>query len=372
MKIIVDNKIPYIKGALEPFAEVIYLPGSETTPAIVKEVDALITRTRTICNSSLLENSNVRMIATATIGFDHIDTNYCAEKGIEWTNAPGCNSSSVEQYVIAALCQLSVEQNFSLRDKTIGIVGVGNVGKKVARVATLFGMKVLLNDPPRAREEGDSDFVDLATIQQEADIITLHTPLNRSGEDCTFHLADESFFSALKKQPILLNTCRGEVVKTEALKKAIVQKQVSGAVIDCWEQEPNIDMELLEMVDIATPHIAGYSRDGKANGTAQSVQTISRFFDLGIDNWRPEAIEEPAHSEIALSSNIENQEEEIKRLILHTYPILDDDKRLRKSISDFEKQRGDYPVRREYLAYSVTNCNDENMAEILQQLGFKI
>ncbi|GET29786.1 4-phosphoerythronate dehydrogenase [Prolixibacter sp. SD074] len=202
MKIIIDDKIPYIKGALEPFAEVVYLPGSKTTPEVVKDAGALITRTRTKCNRELLEGSGVKFIATATIGFDHIDTEYCSETGIEWTNAPGCNSGSVEQYIASALAVLSQKRHFALSGKTLGIVGAGNVGKKVARIAGAYGMKVLLNDPPRERAEGKSNFVSLDEILAQSDIITLHVPLNMAGEDKTFHLADDAFFAKAKKKTI--------------------------------------------------------------------------------------------------------------------------------------------------------------------------
>ena len=178
MKIIIDNKIPYIKGALEPFAEVIYLPGDKTTPEIVKDADALITRTRTDCNAQLLTGSRVKFIATATIGFDHIDTAFCEQSGISWTNAPGCNSKSVEQYIASALIVMAERKNFSLKEKTIGIIGVGNVGAKVARLCEILGMRVLLNDPPRSRSEGNKGFVNLDELLRESDIITLHVPLN--------------------------------------------------------------------------------------------------------------------------------------------------------------------------------------------------
>src|SRR5512133_33932 len=155
MKIIIDDKIPYIQGALEPFAEVVYLPGPKTTAEVVKDADALITRTRTICNEKLLSGSSVKIIATATIGHDHIDTDYCDRAGIRWTNAPGCNAKSVEQYIASALVVMAEKKGWTLAGKTIGIVGVGNVGSKVAGIAGIFGMRVLLNDPPRARAEGE-------------------------------------------------------------------------------------------------------------------------------------------------------------------------------------------------------------------------
>src|SRR5664279_1922618 len=178
MKFIIDDKIPYIQGVLEPFGEVVYLSGPKTTPEIVMDADAIITRTRTICNQHLLESSSVKFIATATIGYDHIDTDYCAKAGIQWTNAPGCNSKSVEQYIASALFVLAQMKGFHLKGKTIGVVGVGQVGSKVAHICELLGMKVLLNDPPRERAEGPKQFCSLREIMKKADIITLHVPLN--------------------------------------------------------------------------------------------------------------------------------------------------------------------------------------------------
>ena len=195
MKIIIDDKIPYIRGAFENVAEVVYLPGSKTTPDVVKDADAIVTRTRTICNEKLLVGSSVKFIATATIGYDHIDTDYCDAAGIKWTNAPGCNSKSVEQYIASVLMVLAERKNLQLKDMCIGVVGVGNVGSKVARICEIFGMKVLLNDPPRERTEGSEKFVNIDRIKEEADIITLHVPLNMKGEDVTYHMADDTFFS---------------------------------------------------------------------------------------------------------------------------------------------------------------------------------
>ena len=205
MKIIIDDKIPYIKGVLEPFAEVVYLPGNKTTNEVVKNADALITRTRTVCNSQLLKDSSAKFIATATIGYDHIDTDYCAQAGIEWTNAPGCNAESVNQYIASALFSWSIRLRKDLAGMTIGIVGVGNVGSRVAKTCEILGMKVLLNDPPRERVEGSGKFVSLKAIQQEADIITFHVPLNMSGKDKTYHLGNEAFFQNLGKQALIIN-----------------------------------------------------------------------------------------------------------------------------------------------------------------------
>ena len=373
MKLIIDNKIPYIQGVFENVAEVIYLPGAKTTSEVVRDADAIITRTRTICNEDLLKGSSVKFIATATIGHDHIDTDYCRRAGIRWTNAPGCNSKSVEQYVASTLMVLAEKVLVNLKQSTIGIVGVGNVGSKVARIAELLGMKVLLNDPPRARAEGPEKFVNLQTILEEADIISLHVPLNMKGEDATFHMADEIFFSSLKKKPVLINSCRGEVVKTEVVKRAVQEHKIKAFVCDCWENEPDIDLELLAMTTIATPHIAGYSKDGKAKGTQMSVQAVSRFFNLNLDDWKPDGIEHPAEPLIIIDGKDLTDEQIIAQAILHTYDIRQDDQLLRANSSDFEKQRGDYPVRREFSAYTVRLKNTgERVEEVLKEIGFVV
>ena len=374
MKIIIDDKIPYIKGALEPFAEVIYLPGNKTTRDVVKDADAIITRTRTICNEKLLAGSSVKFIASATIGFDHIDTNYCGRVGIIWTNAPGCNSKSVEQYIISALLVMAEKKGFILSEKTIGIVGVGNVGSKVAHCCESLGMKVLLNDPPRARKEGLNGFVELDEILEQADIITMHVPLNINGIDKTFHLADDKFFSEAKKKPVFINSCRGEVAVKDALKFAITSGQISGAVIDCWENEPDIDTRLLNLIDLGTPHIAGYSKDGKAKGTSMSVQAVSRFFGLGIDDWECSNIELPSGSTvIEIVGQNKTEQQILSEAILATYDIRNDDRALRDAVESFEKLRGDYPVRREFPVFELSAINlNQRIIKKLLDIGFKV
>lgn len=373
MKFIIDDKIPYVKGALEPFGDVIYLPGAKITRDIVKNADALLIRTRTICNESLLSGSSVKFIATATIGYDHIDTAYCRNAGINWTNAPGCNSSSVEQYFASALVTYAEAKNLNLKDLCIGVVGVGNVGSKVARLCRLLGMKVLLNDPPRARTEDPSAFVSLKEIMTAADIISLHVPLNLHGEDATYHLADTGFFSGLKPRPLLINTCRGEVVNTSAVKTALAQGQVSGYICDCWEQEPDIDLELLSMAWLATPHIAGYSRDGKAKGTQMSIQSLSRYFSLGLDQWQPAGIEQPGNPVFELNGKGKNEQQLITEAVVATYNIRFDDSALRRDPTKFELLRGDYPVRREFAAFTIVPVNiAPSIIKLLKNMGFDI
>lgn len=373
MKIIIDNKIPYIKGALEPFAEVVYLPGNETTAEVAKDADAIITRTRTICNRELLQGSKVKFIATATIGFDHIDTDYCAEAGIEWTNAPGCNAESVNQYISSALFSWSMRKRKDLAGLTIGIVGVGNVGSKVAKTCEILGMTVLLNDPPRERAEGPEKFVSIQTIQKEADIITFHVPLNMEGQDATFHVANESFLQNLGKKPLIINSCRGEVVDSEAMYNAIEADDVSGFIADCWENEPEINLELLNHTDYGTPHIAGYSKDGKANGTQMSVQAISRFFKLGIDDWQPSKVELPENTTIEMDGNQRREYSILAEAVLSTYDIENDDEALKDSPHMFEKLRGDYAVRREFDSFTIKVKDiEEDTLRKLKKLKFNI
>lgn len=373
MKVIIDDKIPYIKGALEPFAEVVYLPGSKTTPEVVKDADALITRTRTICNERLLAGSSVKFIATATIGYDHIDTDYCKRAGIAWTNAPGCNAGSVEQYIASALHTWALEKREKLREKTIGIIGVGNVGSKVARFCETLGMKVLLNDPPRERAEGPEKFVPLDAILREADIITFHVPLNLDGTDATWHMAGPDFFGKLAKKPLVINSCRGEVLDTPAVKDALINGRIAGFIADCWENEPDIDLELLKMAYLATPHIAGYSKDGKANGTRMSVQALSRFFNLDLIDWQPKEIELPDTTEIFMDGSRRDEESVIAEAVLSTYDIESDSDRLKSSPEKFEKFRGDYPVRREFPVYTIHAKNvDKSTIHKLKTIGFRV
>jgi erythronate-4-phosphate dehydrogenase len=373
MKIVADDKIPFLKGALEPYAQVVYIPGKQINREILKDSDALLIRTRTKCNENLLEGTNVKFIGTATIGFDHIDTHYCSRNKISWTNAPGCNSSSVQQYIAAALLKISSESHFNLKDRTLGIIGVGNVGSKVEKFARNIGMKVLLNDPPRARLEGKKNFHNLNAVLSGSDIVTVHVPLNVAGEDYTYHLFNEDRFKKIKKGAWLLNSSRGEVTDTNALKKVLNSGKLAGAVIDVWENEPDIDLELMHEVLISTPHIAGYSTDGKANGTAMVVNYLSEYFNLPLENWYPENIPVPAFPDMSIDCDGKSEEEIIREAVNHTYNIDEDNAKLRFSPTDFEKQRGDYPLRREFPAYTVDlKQGTKKIRQILETLGFRI
>jgi len=371
LRIIADEKIPFLHGVLEPYAEVIYLPGHQINGKSVKKADALLIRTRTICDKSLLEGTCVKFIATATIGFDHIDTEYCKLNNITWVNAPGCNSSSVQQYISVALLMIAHSHGFNLSEKTLGIIGVGNVGLKVLAVANLLGMKVKLNDPPKVRNENIKGFIALDEILETSEIITIHVPLIRHGGDKTFHLFDSGNIEKMKKGAWLINSSRGEVIETNALKKALSSGKLGGAVLDVWENEPYIDLELLKRVFISTPHIAGYSSDGKANGTSQVVRSLSNYFGLPLHDFYPPNLPAPAQAEIVIEGAGKSNIEVVYEAVLHTYPIMDDHNRLQYSPETFELQRSQYPIRREFKEYTVRLLNGKpESLKVLRNFGF--
>jgi erythronate-4-phosphate dehydrogenase len=260
-----------------------------------------------------------------------------------------------------------------LSEKTIGIVGVGQVGSRVARTCGILGMNVLLNDPPRERTEGPAQFVSLASIRREADIISFHVPLNMDGVDRTYHMVDEPFLENLECKPLLINTCRGEVFETKAVYRAIEAGAISGLIVDCWENEPELDLDLLGRVDYGTPHIAGYSKDGKANGTRASVRAVSKFFGLGIDDWTPSGVEPPGKPVIDLWGNGQSVDSILAQAVLATYDIESDDRALRENPNLFEQLRGDYPVRREFASHAVRAVDVQSGAlDALRKLGFNV
>lgn len=373
IKIIADDKIPFLKGALEPFADIHYIPAKEINNAMLQDVDALIIRSRTLCNKELLENTTVRHIATATIGFDHIDKEYCRQNQIKWRNAPGCNSGSVMQYLASVLVRLSMKYDFNFTEKTIGIIGYGNVGSKVAKLAKEMGFTVLISDPPLQRAGVLPKSGSLNEIKEKADIITFHVPLNKKGPDKTCQMVNANFLKSLKPSAIIINTSRGEIIDSQALKQTLINKQIKGAVLDVWENEPDIDHELLHLVDYATPHIAGYSVDGKANGTAMSVQTISNYFNFGLKNWFPQNVPIPKNQELIVDKSASAKQEMLSKLILETYDIESDHQQLLLSPETFEKQRGNYPLRHEFANYQVNmKIDDPTLLESTKNIGFKI
>lgn len=324
MKLIVENKIPHIAPLLAelPVEPLFLSPGAITRDAII-DAEGLIVRTRTRCDAALLDGTAVRFIATATIGTDHIDLDYCRRRGITVASAPGCNAPAVAQWVFAALAAVRPDA------QTLGIVGCGHVGSIVERWGRAMGLRVLVNDPPRALREGPEGFCDLATIAREADVITFHTPLDAT----TRHLASREFFAALRRRPAIFNAARGAIVDTPALVEALDKGLAGAAAIDCWENEPNISTALLERVAVATPHIAGYSRQGKMRASIMAADALRRYLGMA-----PTGAAESVHRVPETVSLAE---------AAASYDIAADTALLRARTAEFEALRNGYSLREE-------------------------
>ncbi len=370
MKIVADDKIPFLRGVFESAGcEAVYLNGKDISPDDVRDADALIVRTRTKCDKALLENSSVKIVATATIGYDHINPAELAELGIKWCNAPGCNSSSVAQYITSLLVTLG-----EYSGKTLGVIGAGNVGKKVIKCAQSLGMKVLVNDPPRMEKEGKCGFAELDELISKSDFITLHVPLTYDGAYPTWHMCARDFFSKVKPGVVFINTSRGEAVDTAALIEAKKCGRVSKIAVDVWENEPDIDLELLGKHSvISTSHIAGYSTDGKANGTTAAVRSVAA--ELGIKelaDWScHHLLPAPEEGErITVPAGL-SADDAVRMAVLHSYNVSLDSENLKAAPALFEKLRGAYRVRREFPAFRVSGAGSE-ADKILKNLGFVI
>ena len=353
MKIIIDRDIPYIRGVLEPYADVEYLEGRSISAGDTANADALIIRTRTKCGEALLKNSHVKLIVTATIGFDHIDMEYCRKAGIHVATAAGSNARGVLQWVGAALSETAERQGWKPDEKCIGVIGVGHVGSLVARYAKAWGFNVLCCDPPRQQNETPDKisenctlyqpdrFVSFAHIAKECDIITFHTPLIKEGPYRTLHMADESFFNNINPESTIINSSRGEVVDTSSLLSALEGTSFT-CCIDTWENEPNIDNELLARALVSTPHIAGYSAQGKANATSMAVQAIAKQFGFPLTEWYP-------YEDVPKVTPHIISWEELRDTIKNYFDIAAESRILKKNPEQFEKLRNNYRYRTEYF-----------------------
>ncbi len=342
LHIVADRDIPYLKGVLEPYARVDYLPGSAIGSGDVRTADALLTRTRTRCDRALLDGSPVRLIATATIGHDHIDKEYCRERGIEVATAAGCNARGVLQYVMAALAVLSRQDGWKPGEKTLGVVGVGHVGELIYRYGELFGFRVLGCDPPRLRENPSLPYRPLEELLERCDILSLHVPFAKEGPDATRSLAGEDFFARMRPGTIFINSSRGPVMEDGALLRAIESGKVARAVIDTWNGEPGIDRGLLEAAALGTPHIAGYSRQGKAAGTAAVVRALSRHFSLPLTDWYPPQVE-PSRPDESITW------EQLEERMPAYFDIEAQSRALKAAPGDFEAMRDEYDFRTEFF-----------------------
>lgn len=409
MLFIIDENIPFAREAFGALGEVRLVAGRAITRDLLRDADALLVRSVTRVNAALLAGTRVQFVGTATIGTDHIDLDYLQQTGISFASAAGCNANSVAEYIVAALLHIAEQKRFLLAGKTLGIVGVGNVGSRVAEKARALGLRVVLNDPPLQKLLASSTPEALPAVLRQnlsrlsavtfhtldelmsADIITLHTPLIRNGAHPTLHLFDENRLRKIKPGGILLNTGRGEVIDNLALKKVMRSELLTAAVLDVWENEPQIDPELLERITLATPHIAGYSFDGKVKGTWLIYEALCRFLRVE-PNWDPVPfLPEVALSEIKVPASLFQKEEEawgaqklLAEAVCCAYDIVADDQALRKVVlwegatpedrgKHFDKLRHEYPIRREFFNYCVGTPAEMSMiAPRLRKIGFQI
>ena len=379
MKIVADENIPFAREAFGRLGDVATLPGREMSAGVLRDAEALFVRSVTQINAQLLEGTLIRFVATATIGTDHVDQDYLAERGIGFAYAPGCNANSVAEYVTAALLVMTKRWESTLEGKTIGVVGVGNVGSRVAPKARALGMTVLQNDPPLERETERSEFVAIDEVYA-ADFITLHVPLTRTGPDRTFRMVSADFLDRMGRETVLINTSRGGVVDSRALMDRMKAEQIAGVVLDVFEGEPDVDPEMLERLDLATPHIAGYSFDGKVNGTFQIYEQACAFFGRDVE-WDP-ANDMPVPEKSTLDLPEQGDDETlVARAVRAIYNIEEDDQLLRGMLMEpplergayFDHLRKTYRRRREFYNTTVTvPAGRTTLARKLKGIGFKV
>lgn len=370
MKILVDENMPYAEQLFRQLGEVKAVSGRPLPTDELNDSDALMVRSITKVNESLLSGKPVKFVGTATAGFDHVDIAWLEQQQIGFSSAPGCNAIAVVEYVFSALMMLAEQDSFQLTDKVVGIVGVGNVGGRLATRLRALGVNVLLCDPPRADNGDDEKFHPLETLLEKADILTFHTPLNKSGPYKSYHLINESNLEKLPEGRILINASRGEVVDNQALLSVLEKGKSLRVVLDVWEPEPDLSIELLNKVDIATPHIAGYTLEGKARGTTQVFEAYCDFIG------QPQTVELstllPAPTISTISVQGELTQTLLKQLIHLVYDVRRDDAPLRKVAGikgEFDKLRKFYPVRREWSSLHVI-CDNQTTVDTLNAIGF--
>jgi erythronate-4-phosphate dehydrogenase len=380
MKIIADTNIPFVKECCASVGDVAVMSGRDFTPGTIAGAEALLVRSITQVDEKLLAGSPVRFVGTATIGFDHVDIDYLHRRGIGFASAPGSNANSAAEYVLAALLEIGRRKSITLAGKSIGIIGVGNVGSRVAAKCEALGMRVLRNDPPLARQTGDAKYVPIEALY-DCDFITIHTPLTQDGPDKTFHLADEAFFKSLKPGAVFINASRGAVVDTPALKAAVKSGRLKAVALDVWENEPDIDMELMGMVDLGSPHIAGYSFDGKVAGMIMIYESLCRHFGLEPRHTVADFLPPADVARLKVLPRGRADEAIVAEAVARTYDITNDDRDLRRIVKETPQARGkyfdalrkNYPVRRELQNTTIVVDNvAKSLVEKLRGIGFKV
>ncbi len=379
MRIVVDDAIPYWESALARLGDVRALPGRRLRAPDVRDADALVVRSVTRVDSSLLDGSAVRFVGSATIGMDHLDTDYLTSSGIRFTNAAGCNANAVAEYIVAALLLMAERKGWDLRDRSVAVVGVGNVGSRVEQKARALGMKVLLCDPPLRDATGDARYHSSLAEVLDADVLTFHVPLTTGGPYPTRHMVDGGVMENLSARQFLINTARGPVIDGGALKKALAGGRLEGAALDVWEGEPGIDLGLLELADIGTPHIAGYSVDGKIRATEMMFEALCRHFHVEA-SWDTRALF-PAAARIRPPEESRDELSFLRSVVLQAYDILRDDSALRSLLSQspeharvcFDRLRNEYSFRPEFRHFSVELTREKSrLAGLAGTLGFRL
>ena len=374
MKFIADKAIPHVKEAFSSLGEVHLLPAKEITPSALQSATGLLVRTTTKITPTLLNGSGVKFVGTATIGTDHIDLPYLADNRIHLSSAPGCNAVAVAEYILTALFTLEQKTGVSLRKRTLGIIGAGNTGSALKKKVEAIGMRCLLNDPPLAEISADASFSQLNELIQTADIISIHVPLTHTGKHPTFHLIDEQILGQLKPGTIIINTSRGETLDGQALKAN--RERLGAIILDVWENEPHIDPELLKGVDIASPHIAGYSLEGKIRATEMIYRAACNFFKVAA-TWKSEdALAPYGFPELTLQNGGQFPEQ----AVMQAYNIWEDDKRLRLFPCQdhpgeyFADLRNNYSFRREFSSFRVNIGQELSVQDrqLLARIEFKI
>ncbi|WP_238095789.1 4-phosphoerythronate dehydrogenase [Vibrio cincinnatiensis] len=373
MKILIDENMPYAESLFGQLGEVILKPGRTLTADDLIDIDALMIRSVTKVDERLLAKANrLTFVGTATAGTDHVDQALLAERGIFFTAAPGCNKVGVAEYVFSVLMVLAQQQGFSVLDKTVGIIGAGQVGSYLAECLTGLGIKVLLNDPPKQAQGDSREFTELSILLDNADVITLHTPITREGEWPTHHLINESVLQRLRSDQILINAARGPVVDNEALKARLQQQDGFTAALDVFEFEPQVDLSLLPLLAFATPHVAGYGLEGKARGTTMVFNRYSEF--LGQACWANPSSLLPVAPIPEVTLNRRWDEATLLNLTQLVYDVRRDDALFRREIQQpgaFDQMRKQYWDRREYSAIRLVG-DESCQLEPLAKLGFNI
>lgn len=380
VKTVCASSVLFGREAFETLGETLVIPDRRISREHLKDADMLIVRSKTNVDAELLEGTKVSFVGTATAGYDHLHTRYLDARRIAWCSAPGCNANSVAEYVTAAICRIAHCRGYELEKLTLGVIGVGQVGGRVAKKAEVLGMRVLRNDPPLALATEDPAYLPLDRVLEEADVLTLHVPLTNEGRFPTHHMCSCHFFEHARPGCIFVNAARGEVVDTESLLFALERHAVGHAVLDTWENEPFISAELLAKVAIATPHIAGYSFEGRLNGTEAVYREACHFFEVE-PKWRPNEGDFPAPADIAYDALEKSQETALCEIISSGYDIGKDDNALRQAMAmatdargtHFDALRRSYSARREFTAVHVKLINaGDKLAEKVRGLGFRV